>query len=675
MEAIFQYSSPVDIKELSKNGYFSQLMPRINHRDDLANAATRKLLSDWAGMVGDGWESESNSSLSEVGNWCSLVFPETKPERIGTLTYLTDLGLIHDDNTEAMSSDLANQEHKVLSAALNGSDNSSIPGGSRSQKIKNLAAQFLLEAMSIDYEKGTRMIKAYRKKWLEVMDSPPSDAFNDISSYLKFRMSNGGMDPFWAMVLFGMDITLTDDEIKATQHVMDAVDCALVLTNDYYSFDREYAAVKSNPEARIVNGVFLLMQNGGIDEVEARSSIRDLIVEYESQFLVRWKEYQEKNTNMSMNLRRFIEGAGAIVAGNHWWCTVCPRHHSSKTQTAKTPQTHAAPSKPLPAGGPKRTDSATSIDTVSITPQLSQEPLVEPIDYLKSMPSKGVRKALIDSLNVWFDVPTKKVKSIEEIIDTLHQSSLILDDIEDNSGIRRGLPSVHTIYGQAQAINSATYMFVRAVSLTSSGLSPKGLSYLLEGLERLFVGQSWDLYWKHNLICPSKEEYLQMVDGKTGSMFRMLVELMEVESLTPCPPKTDKLIFLLGRYFQIRDDYMNLVSKEYAAQKGTCEDLEEGKFSFPIVVCIEDCPPSKGKILGLFRQHAAGQKQQPIGMGDECKNLIMQILNDGGALATTKSYLLTLEDSLKEEIRCLEVKTGKTNSLLTLLIQTLSLTQ
>lgn len=104
-----------------------------------------------------------------------------------------------------------------------------------------------------------------------------------------------------------MDITLTADKTKATQHVMDAVDCALVLTNDYYSFDREYAAVKSNPEARIVNGIFLLMLNDGIDEAEAKSSKRDLIVEYESQFLVRWKEYQEKNTNMSMNLRRFIE--------------------------------------------------------------------------------------------------------------------------------------------------------------------------------------------------------------------------------------------------------------------------------------------------------------------------------------------------------------------------------
>lgn len=88
------------------------------------------------------------------------------------------------------------------------------------------------------------------------------------------------------------------------------------------------------------------------------------------------------------------------------------------------------------------------------------------------------------------------------------------------------------------------------------------------------------------------------------------------------------VFFLLGRYFQIRDDYMNLVSKEYAAQKGTCEDLEEGKLSLPTVACIQDCPASKGKILGLFRQHAAGQRQQPIGMGDERKSLILQILND-----------------------------------------------
>jgi geranylgeranyl diphosphate synthase, type III len=53
-----------------------------------------------------------------------------------------------------------------------------------------------------------------------------------------------------------------------------------------------------------------------------------------------------------------------------------------------------------------------------------------------------------------------------------------------------------------------------------------------------------------------------MVDNKTGGFFRMVLRFMEVESnATPCQDLLH-LITLLGRYYQIRDDYQNLVSDE-----------------------------------------------------------------------------------------------------------------
>lgn len=43
------------------------------------------------------------------------------------------------------------------------------------------------------------------------------------------------------------------------------------------------------------------------------------------------------------------------------------------------------------------------------------------------------------------------------------------------------------------------------------------------------------------------------------------------------------LVNLISLLFQIRDDYMNLQSTEYGDNKGFCEDLTEGKFSFPVI--------------------------------------------------------------------------------------------
>jgi ophiobolin F synthase len=93
----FQYthSRLIDPEEISKH-CFTILPVRIHIRDDIANAATLALVRDWSELVQDGREKISHCSLCSKGNWCSFIFPESIPNRLGLLTYLTDIGLIHD---------------------------------------------------------------------------------------------------------------------------------------------------------------------------------------------------------------------------------------------------------------------------------------------------------------------------------------------------------------------------------------------------------------------------------------------------------------------------------------------------------------------------------------------------------------------------------------------------
>jgi hypothetical protein len=85
------------------------------------------------------------------------------------------------------------------------------------------------------------------------------------------------------------------------------------------------------------------------------------------------------------------------------------------------------------------------------------------VKYIRSMPSKKLRTQLVDCFNTWLDVPASAASVIKEVIDCLHHSSLILDDIEDGSHLRRGFPATHFVYGECQAINSATFLYVQAV--------------------------------------------------------------------------------------------------------------------------------------------------------------------------------------------------------------------
>jgi geranylgeranyl pyrophosphate synthase len=139
----------------------------------------------------------------------------------------------------------------------------------------------------------------------------------------------------------------------------------------------------------------------------------------------------------------------------------------------------------------------------------------------------------------------------------------MLDDIEDDSILRRGQPTTHTVFGVAQTINSANHAFVRAFEELQNLKSPLAAGVFIEELKNLHCGQALDLHWKYHVKIPDVEDYLMMVDNKTGGLFKLCARLMEGESTIPTQTiSSDSFITLLGRFFQIRDDYQNLMSDE-----------------------------------------------------------------------------------------------------------------
>jgi len=156
--------------------------------------------------------------------------------------------------------------------------------------------------------------------------------------------------------------------------------------------------------------------------------------------------------------------------------------------------------------------------------------LQEPYQYLLEIPGKGVRSHLINAFNVWLKIEGGILKSITEIIDMLHTSSLLIDDIEDNSKLRRGVPVAHSIYGIPATINCANYMYFFALQKCSALGKSEATDIFIEELLNLHKGQGFDIYWRDNNQCPSEEEYKTMVMHKTGGLFRLAMRLMQVFS-------------------------------------------------------------------------------------------------------------------------------------------------
>jgi geranylgeranyl diphosphate synthase type 3 len=203
---------------------------------------------------------------------------------------------------------------------------------------------------------------------------------------------------------------------------------------------------------------------------------------------------------------------------------------------------------------------------------------------LLAHPGKEIRSKLIDAFDHWLKVPKDKLTIITKVVEMLHTASLLIDDVEDDSNLRRGVPVAHSIYGVPTTINCANYVYFLALNELAKLNDANMFNIYTKELLNLHRGQGMELYWRDSLTCPSEEEFVEMVSNKTGGLLRLGVKLMQAASES----KIDyvPLVNLIGIHFQIRDDYMNLQSDKYADNKGFCEDLTEGKFSFPIIHSI-----------------------------------------------------------------------------------------
>ncbi|KAH8803528.1 geranylgeranyl pyrophosphate synthase [Xylogone sp. PMI_703] len=712
MDEVFVHSRLIDESEIKKTKAFTTLPVRIHERNDIADAASSSLLRDWGYYMHDGLEKKALTSPSKLGNLCAFAYSEALPERLAIVTYMTDLGLIHDDAPEAMHIHDATNEHRDFEASLDIHSTKSPQKGSRAARLKRLTAQMLVDVIHIDREMGMEMLEMYQKEWLAVVEKPDVPGFNSLDNYYKYCSGNFGLRAYWPIVEFSIGFKVPDQEKILVEHIFDPVNEALMLTTDYWSWDREYEEFQCFGH-RLVNAVDVISKMKALSISHAQQVVRERMMECEKMYVERKTELFRKYPDISLNLRRWVEIAGCVISGTHYWAPswcrataeirltsgeTLPDERSteeSKTSSNASRSSSSFVDTDYKSAGARlpEADSVSSVRSLNdksnneknfnITSPIKQlfdavyrgeqqrnlpvvknhwykpgnAAIVAPSQYICGMPSKGVRSTLIDGLDTWFQVPSESLEVVEEVVNLLHNASLLLDDIEDNSPLRRGSPAAHTIFVQK----------ARKFS------NPDAVDMLLEELEHLYLGQSWDLYWKYNLSCPTEKEYLNMIDNKTGGMFRMLLKLMQAESPSTFFSNFDHLMFLLGRFFQIRDDYMNLQSGYYSDQKGFCEDLDEGKFSYPIVYCLEHHPKFKDHIIGIFRQRPTFTNQIITPLSHESKMHIIEILKSTGTLKAVLKHLQQIEADIEAQLDRLEAVTGEKNPILRLLLIRLSM--
>jgi geranylgeranyl diphosphate synthase type I len=247
--------------------------------------------------------------------------------------------------------------------------------------------------------------------------------------------------------------------------------------------------------------------------------------------------------------------------------------------------------------------------------------IVEPIWNMLDRGGKRWRPALFLLICEALGRKDENCLDFSIIPEVIHNGTLVIDDIEDSSEVRRGKPCSYKIYGNDIAINVGNGMYylpllplmVNKDKLTAEVQRDIYEIYVQEMIN-LSMGQAMDIAWHRgiaNADALSEQDYLQMCAYKTGTLARMSAKIAAVLAGAEGDllERLGRLAESIGVAFQMQDDILDLTGEEFAKSKGCVGgDISEGKRSLLVIYTLQKAAAAdKKRLIEILNMHTSDQ--------------------------------------------------------------------
>ncbi len=233
-------------------------------------------------------------------------------------------------------------------------------------------------------------------------------------------------------------------------------------------------------------------------------------------------------------------------------------------------------------------------------------------------------------------------------VEFIHNFSLIHDDIEDQSKMRRGRKTLWQVVGMPQALNTGDAMFALSqINMLKLGKSiNKSVAYdALEILNdtclTLTGGQNLDIAFESKELV-TEEDYFVMIGGKTAALLSASCDLGAIIAETS--PQNRKALRsfgeAIGLAFQAWDDWLGIWGDEQKTGKSTSSDLISKKKTLPILYASRESKEFKERFLKEEISEANIQE-------------FIRLIDDSGAREYTEKITKKYSDSAENSINSL----------------------
>ena len=177
-----------------------------------------------------------------------------------------------------------------------------------------------------------------------------------------------------------------------------------------------------------------------------------------------------------------------------------------------------------------------------------------------------------------------KLYSLAAMVEFIHTSTLVHDDVVDESELRRGRATANHLFGNAAAVLVGDFLYTRAFQLMVGSGSMKILEVMADATNIIAEGEVMQLMNIGNIDI-TEAEYIQVIQYKTAKLFEAAAQVGAI--LAGATPEQEQALKDYGMYvgtaFQIIDDILDYSGDTAEIGKNVGDDLAEGKPTLPLI--------------------------------------------------------------------------------------------
>ncbi len=236
------------------------------------------------------------------------------------------------------------------------------------------------------------------------------------------------------------------------------------------------------------------------------------------------------------------------------------------------------------------------------------------------------------------------------IFELIHTATLVHDDIIDHAKLRRGKPTLNTMWGNTLTVLFGDLLYIHAMSSAIQGRDWRLMEILADVTTRMIEGEliQNDVLFS---LGTSRKDYFDIQERKTALLFGGCTEsaaVMAKRSDADCAALRGYGLEI-GRAFQLTDDLLDYTATSEQLGKPAFSDLREGKLTLPMLSLLERAP---GKARPIVERIWTNGESEPVSSSDEGE--LRDLIAECGALQETRTLAHKASSAASELISGLD---------------------